>query len=88
MTSNDDTSERVATEWTSDTYRRGADDFEALPTDPHPSRDLGYELSDWERVTTDDSNRIVFFPERDEQFLQDSFVVVDESDLCDVTTRC
>jgi hypothetical protein len=64
------------------------DDIEQLPTDPDPGRDLGYELSDWERITTaDDSQQLVFLPEEEEMLLQDAFIIVEEDDLCDLRTR-
>ena len=63
-------------------------DLESLPTDPDLGRDLGYEIDNWERITSADRrNQLVFLPAEEEMLLQDAFIIVEEEDLCDLRTK-
>jgi hypothetical protein len=61
-------------------------DWTQVATDPHPS-ELGYETDEWERIPTTDRDQVIFLPGNEEDLEDDAFVVLDESDLCDLVTR-
>lgn len=64
------------------------DELEALACDPDPARDLGYEVADWERLQTGGENGgTVFLPETEDDLLDEAFIVVEESALCELRTR-
>lgn len=67
-----------------------SNDLEELRTGrahPDPRADLGYEATDWERISTADaSDQLVFLPAEEEMLLRDAFLIVPESDLCDLST--
>jgi hypothetical protein len=69
--------------------RTGEPDFEEwsnVPTDPN-SGELGYEVSQWDRIPTAEDGQVVFLPGNEEDLKDDAFVVLEESDLCDLVTR-
>lgn len=61
-------------------------DWEDAPTDPGPDS-LGYETSTWERIPVTDDDQVIFLPGNEEDLADDAFVVLEESDLCDLVTR-
>lgn len=61
-------------------------DWTEVSTDPEPEQ-LGYEQSEWERITTTDRDQVIFLPGNEEDLEDDAFVVLDEPDLCDLVTR-
>lgn len=66
----------------------GLEELEALACDPDPARDLGYELSDWERLQTGgEDGGTVFLPEIEEHLLEEAFIIVEESALCELRTH-
>lgn len=59
-----------------------------MPTDPDPRRNLGYELRDWEVVTTSkDSDQVVFLPEDAELLRDEAFVIIERDTLCSLEKR-
>lgn len=63
-------------------------DWEQLPADPDPERDLGYRIEHWETFRADDDGESVMFLPSDEELLRtDAFVVADASSVCDVVDR-
>lgn len=59
--------------------------WERLPLDPDLQRDLGYELSDWEPITTaNDDGQLVYLPSEEDLLRQDAFIVVDRDDQIDL----
>jgi hypothetical protein len=84
----DDHLDGIETSATSDEDRYlGLDELEALPCDPDPARDLGYELTDWERLHPGGETATVFLPATEERLLEEAFIVVEESALCELRTH-
>jgi hypothetical protein len=63
-----------------------SEEWADVPADPD-ARALGYETEQWERIPTNDDNQVIFLPCNDEDIEDDAFVVLDESDLCDLVTK-
>jgi hypothetical protein len=61
-------------------------DWTQVSADPHPD-DLGYEGAEWERIPTTDRDQVIFLPGNEEDLADDAFVVLEETDLCDLVTR-
>ena len=63
-------------------------DWEQLPADPDPERDLGYRIEHWEtfRASTDGEN-VMFLPGNEELLRTEAFLVADAASVCDVTDR-
>lgn len=57
-----------------------------VPADPD-TRALGYETGQWERIPTTDDTQVIFLPGNEEDIEDDAFIVLDESDLCDLVTK-
>lgn len=63
-------------------------DWEAVPTDPDPERDLGYRMLDWDVVrTSNGSENLIFLPKDDDMLRDDAFIIVDPSLVCNVDAR-
>ena len=63
-------------------------DWERLPADPDPERDLGYRIEHWDTFRANDDGENVMFLPSDESLLKtDAFVVADENSVCDVNER-
>lgn len=89
MSSDDDTSEPLerSRDRTTDGPPPDREEIESLATDPDPYRDLGYQTTDWQRISAaDGSDQLVFLPADEEQLLEDAFIIVPESDLRDLRT--
>jgi hypothetical protein len=61
-------------------------DWESAPTDP-TANNLGYETSTWERIPVTDDDQVIFLPGNEEDLADDAFIVLEDSDLCDLVTR-
>lgn len=61
-------------------------DWTDVPADPLPGK-LGYETAEWERIPTSDNEQVIFLPGNEDDLEDDAFVVLEESDLCDLVTR-
>lgn len=62
--------------------------WESLASDPNLSREFGYELSDWDVVTSPDhSDQIILLPQEQEALAEDAFIIADEDDVCDLETK-
>ncbi len=58
-------------------------DWEEVSSDPDP-QELGYEISQWQRIPRPDETRIILLP-TDEELLHDrAFVILDKNSLCDL----
>jgi len=58
------------------------------PVDPDPYDDLGYESVPWERISVvDDSDRVIFLPDSEEQLKNDAFIVTATSAVCDLSEK-
>jgi len=58
------------------------------PTDPDPRDDLGYDPVSWERISVvDDTDRVIFLPNSEEQLKDDAFIVTPTSAICDLSER-
>lgn len=63
------------------------EELRSVRAHPDPRADLGYEATEWERITSaDSSGQLVFLPAEEEMLLRDAFVIVQESDLQDLRT--
>jgi len=58
-----------------------ATDWEAVPADPDPQRDLGYPSGDWEiiRTTCRRQSHLLFLPQDQQLLEQEAFVIASES---------
>lgn len=54
-----------------------------VPPDPDPGA-LDYELDQWERIPTADDRQIIFLPGDEDAVEEEAFVILEESDLCDL----
>lgn len=70
----------------SEVLSREKTDWDDVPTDPRPDN-LGYETSTWDRIPVTDDDQVIFLPGNEEDLADDAFVVLEESDLCDLVTR-
>lgn len=62
-----------------------AAEWEQLPVDPDPERDLGYSLLEWDVVEAKNgSGQLIFLPSDEELLRDDAFIVASESSVCDV----
>ena len=60
-------------------------EWERLPLDPDLERDLGYQVADWEPITTaNDDGQLVYLPAEEDLLRQDAFIVVDRDDQIDL----
>jgi len=58
------------------------------PVDPDLEENLEYDLSQWEKISVvDDSDRVIFLPESEEQLKDDAFIVSAKSSVCDLASR-
>jgi len=63
-------------------------DWEDEPADPDPYDDLGYEPVPWERISVvDDTDRVIFLPDSDDQLKDDAFIVSATEAVCDLSER-
>ena len=63
-------------------------DWAETPSDPHPRRNLGYELEDWEVLTPSrGSDQVVFLPEDEEMLRSEAFVIAARDGLCSLDQR-
>lgn len=88
MSSDDETRERLAGSRTgSSEPPTDIEEIRSVRAHPDPQADLGYEATDWERISSADaSGQLVFLPAEEEMLLRDAFVIVEESDLRDLRT--
>ncbi len=64
-------------------------EWEQLPADPDPERNLGYELVDWEEFTAlDGTDQVMFLPSDEDVLREDAFVVAEREAVCDLEDRC
>ena len=63
--------------------QQSAHEWTDVPPDPDPGA-LDYELDQWERIPTADERQIVFLPGDEVAVEEEAFVVLEESDLCDL----
>lgn len=61
-------------------------DWADVAADPDPET-LGYERSEWERIPAPDDDQVIFLPGNEEDLEDDAFLVLNDSDLCDLVTR-
>lgn len=62
--------------------------WEDEPADPDPYDDLGYDPVAWERISVvDDTDRVIFLPESEEQLRDDAFIVSETDAVCDLSER-
>ena len=61
-------------------------DWRHVPDNPDAVRDLGYEFVELDVIPTveEDRSRVIVLPTDEEMLRDDAFVIVDESDLCDL----
>lgn len=63
-----------------------ARDWLNLPDDPDPETDLGYLLLELEFISTStDTEKVIVLPKDELLLKDDAFMVVAESDLCDLS---
>jgi hypothetical protein len=62
--------------------------WESLPCDPDLGRSLGYELVDWDVITSPDhSDNLILLPEEQEALAEDAFIIAEEDAVCDLRER-
>ena len=61
-------------------------EWDDVPTDPDP-KDLGHEIDQWERIPTTDDEQVIFLPSNEEDIEEAAFLVLEESDLCDLVGK-
>jgi len=59
--------------------------WESVPADPDPQRDLGYLCGDWDviRTTCRRRSHLLFLPQDKQLLEQDAFVIADEATVVD-----
>lgn len=63
-------------------------DWEGRPVDPDPYEDLGYDPVPWERISVvDDTDRVIFLPDSEEQLKDDAFIVTETGAICDLSSK-
>lgn len=63
-------------------------EWESVPTDPDPERDLGYRMLEWDVVrASNGSDRLIFLPQDDDLLRGDAFIIADPELVCDVNAR-
>ncbi|WP_256394084.1 hypothetical protein [Natronoarchaeum rubrum] len=62
------------------------EEWEALPMDPDPKADLGYEPLELDVISAENrgENQLLFLPTDEEALRADAFIVADEGAVCDV----
>lgn len=64
-------------------------EWEQLPADPDPERNLGYRPLDWEQFTAlDGTDQVMYLPADEAVLREDAFVVADQEAVCDLEDRC
>lgn len=86
MTEDESNADELRSPDAADTDAAEIVDWTTVSADPHPT-DLGYETAEWERIPTTDRDQVIFLPGNEEDLEDDAFVVLDETDLCDLVTR-
>lgn len=56
-------------------------DWQAVPEDPDPNQDLGYEMEELTVIESSVDSKYIFLPEHDSQFKSEEFIVVNEGSL-------
>lgn len=61
-------------------------EWEAVPDDPHPQRDLGYQGETWEMISVEQrgSEHRLFLPPEEECVWREEFVIADATLVCDL----
>lgn len=63
-------------------------DWERLPADPDPERDLGYRIEHWDTFrANDDGDSVMFLPSDEKLLKTDAFLIADRTSVCDVNER-
>lgn len=59
----------------------GQTQWESMPADPDPARDLGYPCNDWDVIRTTSRRRshLLFLPQDQQLLDQEAFVIASES---------
>jgi hypothetical protein len=78
-----DADESDADERSTHHRRQSVTEWADVPPDPDPGA-LDYDLDQWERIPTADDRQIIFLPGDEEAVEEEAFVVLEESDLCDL----
>lgn len=60
--------------------------WDEISTDPSP-QDLGYEISQWERIPGSEEKEIILLPTNEAALHDQAFIILDEDSLCDLLRR-
>ena len=58
-------------------------DWEEVASDPEP-QDLGYELSQWQRIRGSDETQLILLPTNEESLHDQAFIILDKKGVCDL----
>jgi hypothetical protein len=62
--------------------------WKSLPSEPDLARAFGYDLADWDIVTSPGhSDQLILLPEEQEALAENAFIIADEGDVCDLRTK-
>lgn len=63
-----------------------SNEWEAVPMDPDPESDLGYDPIEWDVVSTDTGGRkqLLFLPADEDALRSDAFIVAERDAVADV----
>jgi len=59
-------------------------EWEALPEDPDPHDNLGYELEELTVIRSETNDQYVFLPAEESHLLEEAFIVATEESLVDL----
>lgn len=59
-------------------------DWEAVPEDPDPHENLGYELEELTVIKSEANEQYVFLPAEESHLLEEAFIVADTDALVDL----
>jgi len=59
-------------------------DWEAVPEDPDPHENLGYELEELTVIKSETNDQYVFLPAEESHLLEEAFIVADSDALVDL----
>ena len=58
-------------------------DWEEVSSDPDP-QDLGYELSQWQRIHGSGGTQLIFVPTNEGSLHDQAFIILDKKGVCDL----
>lgn len=61
-----------------------AEEWEAVPDDPDPCSDLGYEMDELKIIKSETNSKYIFLPEKEAHLDEEEFIIADGEDLVEL----